>query len=68
MANVTTHSAYTVDIVAKDAAEAKDRLKALAWAQYDGELVARVPASAGPFVRIAVAVRNATFTMLRRFA
>lgn len=49
---------YTVDIIAKDAAEAKERLKALAWAKYDGELVARVPAEIGPFTRIAVAVRN----------
>lgn len=49
---------YTVDIVAKDAAEAKERLKALAWAKYDGELIARVPSEVGPFARIAIAVRN----------
>lgn len=48
------------EIVARDADEAKARLKALAWAKYDGVLVARI--SAGPgvgwFVRAAVAVRN----------
>ncbi|WP_026379437.1 hypothetical protein [Afifella pfennigii] len=51
---------YTVDIVAKDAEEAKARLKALAWAEYDGVLVARVPAAMGPLARLAVAFRNAT--------
>lgn len=56
---------YTVDIVAKDAGEAKERLKALAWAKYDGELVARVPSQAGPFARIAVALRNATNAIFR---
>jgi hypothetical protein len=52
---------YTVDIVAKDAEEAKERLKALNWAKYDGELVARIPntVGAGVFTRLAVAVRNA---------
>lgn len=34
---------WAFDIVAKDADEAKERLKALAWAQYDGVLVARIP-------------------------
>lgn len=59
---------YTVDIVAKDSAEAKERLKALAWAQYDGELVARVPASIGLLARIAVRLRNVTHTMFSRSA
>jgi hypothetical protein len=59
---------YTVDIVAKDATEAHDRLKALAWARYDGVLVARIPSGAGFLARIAVALRNATYTVLSRFA
>lgn len=59
---------YTVDIVAKDAAEAKERLKALAWAQYDGELVARIPRSAGPLVRIGVWLRNHLSTTTSRRA
>ncbi|MGV1013712.1 MAG: hypothetical protein ACOYB4_01935 [Methyloceanibacter sp.] len=50
---------YTIDIVAKDADEAKDRLKALAWAKYDGVLVARIPRGLGILARISVAVRNA---------
>jgi len=59
---------YTIDIVAKDADEAKERLRALAWAQYDGVLVARIPAGLGPLARIAAAIRNATRTMLSRHA
>ena len=57
---------YTVDIIAKDADEAKERLKALAWAKYDGELVARVPADLGILARLFVAARNATRTLLTR--
>ena len=52
---------YTVDIVAKDAEEAKERLKALAWAKYDGILAARIPntVGAGLLARLTVAARNA---------
>jgi hypothetical protein len=50
---------YTIDIVAKDANEARERLKALAWAQYDGELVVRIPEGLGLVARISVAMRNA---------
>jgi hypothetical protein len=56
---------YTVDIVARDAIEAKERLKALAWATYDGELVARIPAGLGILARISVVVRNATHALLQ---
>ena len=59
---------YTIDISAKDANEARERLKALAWAKYDGVLVARIPSSLGIFARIAVAVRNATHTTFARFS
>jgi hypothetical protein len=55
--------AYTVDIKAKDAEEAKARLKALAWAQYDGELVTRIPARLGLLARFTVAARNFTHTI-----
>lgn len=51
---------YTIDIVAKDANEAKDRLKALAWAKYDGVLITRLPVGLGLLARISVAIRNAT--------
>lgn len=59
---------YTVDIIAKDAAEAKERLKALTWARYDGELVARIPAGIGIAAPFLVALRNATRTIYNRFA
>lgn len=71
--NYTTHlfsyrfqgKLYTVDIVAKDESEAKERLKALAWAEYDGELVARIPAEIGPLARLAVTARNAAMSIFR---
>lgn len=56
---------YTVDIVARDEAEAKERLKALAWAEYDGELVARIPTELGPLARLAIAARNVVHTIFR---
>ena len=59
---------FTVDIVAKDADEAKERLKALAWAKYDGVLVARIPKSLGIPARIFVALRNSTGALLARFS
>lgn len=49
---------YTVDIVARDEQEAKQRLKALAWAKYDGVLVARIPRQLGLLARITVFLRN----------
>jgi hypothetical protein len=51
---------YTIDIIAKDADEAKARLKALAWAKYDGSLVTRISAApgAGMLVRALVPLRN----------
>ena len=58
---------YTVDIPAKDTDEAKERLKALAWAQYDGVLVARIPAQLGFLARLVVAVRNTTATLFGQF-
>jgi uncharacterized protein YggU (UPF0235/DUF167 family) len=36
-------SEWTVDIPAKNKEEALERIKALAWAKYDGVLVERVP-------------------------
>ena len=50
---------YAFDIPAASAAEAQDRLKALAWAKYDGELVASVPVEFGLLARIAVSIQNA---------
>ena len=56
---------YTIDIVAKDADEAKERLKALAWAKYDGILGGRMPAKLGFFAKTLVALRNATTAIFR---
>lgn len=49
---------YSIDIIAKDEEEAKARLKALAWAQYDGVLVWRAPTPLGIVARAIVALRN----------
>ena len=56
---------YTVDIPAKDADEAKARLKALAWAYYDGVLVTRISGRKGAPIRFAVTVRNLLYGLFR---
>lgn len=59
-------ASWTIDIRARDEDEAKRRLKALAWATYDGVLVARVPApGAGPLARLAFGLRNVARTFFR---
>ena len=58
-ANFATHlfsyrfrdARWSLEIKAKNAEEAKERLKALAWATYDGELIANVPLTPRRFVR-----------------
>ncbi|AMJ59961.1 hypothetical protein AXW83_06325 [Bosea sp. PAMC 26642] len=50
---------WAFTIQAKDAADARERLKALTWARYQGQLVAVVPAAAGPLAKAAVWLRNA---------
>ena len=48
-------SEWGVSIFARDPAEAKEKIKAVALARYDGELVARIPAAipgAGLLVRL----------------
>ena len=51
---------WSIDVVAKDAEDAKRRLAAAAqWGEVDGELVARVPvAGGGFFVPLIVWFRN----------
>lgn len=39
---------WGVEIVATSPAEAKERLKAISWANYKGQVIARIPASLGP--------------------
>ncbi|MBZ0148303.1 MAG: hypothetical protein K8F62_12285 [Pseudorhodoplanes sp.] len=36
-------SVWGIQIAAKDADEARERLKAISWAQYKGEIVATIP-------------------------
>lgn len=49
---------WTLEIKARDPHDAKERLKALPFARYDGELIAKVPVSLGPLMRAAVWLRN----------
>lgn len=51
---------WTLEIKAKNANEAQERLKALAWATYDGELVANIPVAPRRVFRL--------FDWLRRIA
>lgn len=42
---------YGFEIVAEDATEAGERIKALPWAQYKGEIFATIPATPGGWFR-----------------
>ena len=54
---------WTLEIKARDPRDAKERLKAMPFARYDGELIAKLPVSLGPLMRTAVWLRN----VCRRF-
>lgn len=56
---------YVVEIPAASADEAKQRLSQLAWARYDGELIAKIPAIAGPLPAIAAWLRNLVWRLFR---
>ena len=49
---------WILEIKARDAQEAKERLRALAFAKYDGEVYAKIPHSIGPLMKIGVWLRN----------
>jgi hypothetical protein len=49
---------WTLEIKARDVRDAKERLRALSFARYDGELIAKVPVSLGPLMKMAVWLRN----------
>lgn len=49
---------YGLEIMAKDAAEARARIARLAYAKLDGELVANIPAAFGPVAIAVAAIRN----------
>lgn len=56
---------WTIDIRARDEGEARRRLQALAWATYDGELIARFPVLPGPISRLVSSLRRIARSMLR---
>jgi hypothetical protein len=47
------------EIVAANPAEARERLKAISWAQYKGEIYAKIPVTPGPVVRALSRLRAA---------
>lgn len=49
---------WVVELPARDFDDAKARVKQMAFAKVDGEVIAKVPAVAGPLVGIASAIRN----------
>lgn len=58
-------SEWCFDIRARSAEEAQARVAQLAFAKYDGELVAEIPAVAGPLVVLGVWARNAAASIAR---
>lgn len=56
---------WDVEIYARNADDAKARLSALAFAKYDGVLVAKIPAVLGPVAVLATWIRNAAARMVR---
>jgi hypothetical protein len=49
---------WSLEIQAESPDDAKQRVSRLAFATYDGELVAKVPVSLGAPVRLGVTLRN----------
>jgi len=49
---------WVVELKAASIQDARTRLGKLAFARLDGELIAKVPAEAGPLVKLAVWLRN----------
>jgi hypothetical protein len=50
---------WGIEIVAANPAEARERLKAISWAQYKGEIFAKIPIIPGPIVRALSRIRAA---------
>lgn len=55
---------WELEIKAANADEAKAKLSQLAFAKYDGILIATIPASLGPLARVAIWIRNAALRSL----
>jgi hypothetical protein len=58
---------WLLEIKANDEMDAKARLSRLAFASYDGVLVAKVPAVLGPPAIMATWIRNVATMLLPRF-
>ena len=52
---------YGMSIDAASESEAKERIKALGLARYDGEVKARIPFAFGPFARFSVWIKNTLY-------
>ncbi|PJG51179.1 hypothetical protein CVM73_32270 [Bradyrhizobium forestalis] len=52
------NSEWGIEIVAANPTEANERLKAISWAQYKGEIYAKVPVVPGPMVRALSRIRS----------
>jgi hypothetical protein len=53
------NSEWGIEIVAASPTEANERLKAISWAQYKGEVIAKIPVTPGPIVRALSRIRAA---------
>jgi len=49
---------WSLRVKASSAEDARARIAKLAWARYDGEVIAVIPSSVGLLGRVAVFVRN----------
>jgi len=59
---------WVLEIKAYDEQDARARLSRLAFASYDGVLVAKMPVALGPVALLATWLRNAAVALLPRFA
>ena len=58
---------WVIPIQARDADDARRRVGNLAYATYDGVLIAKVPAAIGPLAKLAVRIKNAAHALGIRF-
>jgi len=55
---------WSFDMKAKNADEARERLKALVWATYDGVVIARIPIAPRPLIRLGGRLKQAVASLL----
>jgi hypothetical protein len=51
-------SSWGIELQAESEEDAKARMAKMCWARFDGEIVCTLPATLGPFGRLASWVRN----------